>query len=55
MSRLQPAVFSCSCQGRKVRRLTLDGGATGIYRLDLCERCYRADSKEFVICEERIR
>lgn len=55
MSRAPPATFSCFCLGRKTRRLTLDGGATGIYHLELCDGCYRTENRQFVICEERIR
>ena len=55
MSRDRPAAFFCSCPGRRTRRLVLDGGATGTYHLELCEGCYRAEGRQFVLHEERIR
>ena len=48
LSRGRPAAFSCSCPGRRTRRLVLDGGTTGTYHLELCEECYRAEGKQFV-------
>ena len=55
MSRDQPASFSCSCPGRRTHRLVPDDGATGTYHLELCEGCYRAEGRQFVLHEERIR
>jgi hypothetical protein len=54
MTTNQITIFQCKCADRKQHRLTLDGGPTGHYQLELCESCYQNADKRFVIKEEQI-
>lgn len=47
-------VFLCKCEEPKKHRLTLDGGSTGEYQLELCSSCYSKEDKKHVIREEII-
>lgn len=51
MSAIQDTVFQCKCENKKQYRLTLDGGPTGRYYLELCELCHQKENKRFVVKE----
>ena len=45
--------FSCYHSSKKFK-LSFDGGLLGEYRLILCNSCYAAQDKKFLIREEKI-
>ena len=46
--------FSCNCNTKKQHRLIFDGSnVIGDYTLDLCNSCYFAQDKKFLIREEK--
>lgn len=46
--------FECECITTKTYRVIFDGGSTGNYVIEMCQQCYDADDKRFVITEEMI-
>ena len=50
----QIITFFCSCKNKKNHRLTLDGGSSWKYCVELCKKCYKNEDKQFVIFEEEI-
>lgn len=52
MSEFSIPIFSCQCKRKKSYSLTLDGGSSGKYQLQLCKSCYQNEDKKFVISEE---
>ena len=55
MKNTSPAQFACKCQNSKKFKLTLDGGSTGQYVLELCKQCYEHEDKRFLISEEMLK
>lgn len=49
---LELVSFECNCKRRKKFRLTLDGGSSGKYILELCSDCYADQNKKFLLKEE---
>jgi len=47
------AFFSCHHSPKKFK-LSFDGGLLGQYRLELCNSCYAAQDKKFLIKEELV-
>jgi len=45
-------VFVCSCPSSKKHRLTFNGGSAGQYDLEICQKCYDQEDKQFLISEE---
>lgn len=45
-------LFQCRCHEPKKYRITLDGGSTGLYVINLCNSCYQKEDKQFMIKEE---
>lgn len=43
--------LECKCSEEKKHRLTFDGGVSGQYTVDVCEKCYQKEDKEFLIRE----
>lgn len=54
MSEVAPTTFACKCKEPKKHRLTLDGGPSGNYVLELCASCYNREDKKHVLQEESI-
>lgn len=46
--------FRCNCKEAKTRRLVFDGGSTGEYSVEMCEKCYGNEDKKFFLREESI-
>jgi len=53
----QPALdaYECECQDKKAYRLTFDGGSTGHYAIEYCQKCYDSDDRQFMISMEEIQ
>lgn len=47
-------IYSCSCSSSKKFRLTYDGGSTGEYQLELCQRCHDEKPRKFLLSEVEI-
>jgi len=55
MSSLQTSSFICECNSPKTHSVICDGGLkNGQYRLILCDSCYDAEERKFVISEEML-
>lgn len=48
------SVFTCCCPKPKKHGLTIDGGISGNYQLELCSSCYSKEDKKFVIKEDKL-
>ncbi len=46
--------LECKCTEEKKHHLIFDGGSRGLYTIDVCERCYQQDNKEFLIKEDKV-
>ncbi len=46
--------YTCTDNFAKTHRLIFDGGQQGQFILELCDRCYPKEDKQFLITEERI-
>ena len=45
--------LECECVGSKNHRVTFSGGKnTGNYIVEMCQECYDADDKRFIVSEE---
>ena len=49
-----PTFFQCKCSDEKKHRLTFDGGSSGQYNIDLCEKCNIKDDKSFLIHSQEL-
>lgn len=45
----KPIEYECNCTERKCFRVVFDGGSTGNYIVEYCQRCYDEDDKQFMI------
>lgn len=43
--------LECKCSEQKTHSLIFDGGSSGQYTVDVCEKCYQNEDKEFLIHE----
>jgi len=46
--------YECNCTERKCFRVVFDGGSTGNYIVEYCQRCYDEDDKQFTITVEEL-
>lgn len=46
--------LECKCAEEKKYRLVFDGGTSGQYMIDVCERCYQEDDKKFLLKEDKV-
>lgn len=44
--------LECKCAETKKHRLVFDGGSSGHYTVDVCEKCYCEEDREFLIHEQ---
>lgn len=41
--------LECKCTEEKKHRLVFDGGSSGQYTVDVCEKCNQEDDKKFLV------
>lgn len=41
--------YECECTEPRVYRLTFDGGSSGNYVVEYCQKCYNEDDKQFLL------
>lgn len=46
--------YECECLEEKKFRVVFDGGSTGNYIVEHCQRCYDEDNKKFMISVEEL-
>jgi len=44
--------YECECTEDKKFIVSFDGGSTGIYSVDYCQKCYDLDDKQFILLTE---
>jgi hypothetical protein len=44
--------FECNCENEKKYRLTFDGGDSGYYLVEYCQKCFDLDDKQFMLSTE---
>ena len=49
---IQIITFICPCKNKKNHRLTLDGGSTGKYCIELCKNWYKNGENLMIGCNE---
>jgi len=54
MKKLNDPILRCNHSPKKFK-LNFDGGVLGHYSLELCNSCYVAQDKKFLISEERLK
>jgi hypothetical protein len=47
-------ISKCVCKRRKKFRLIFDGGSTGNYAIELCQKCRNQEDNNFLLKEEMI-
>lgn len=47
-------IFECECLENKRYRLIFDGGDSGNYIVEYCQKCYDQDDKQYVISTEEL-
>jgi len=50
----KPIEYECNCTERKCFRVMFDGGSTGNYIVEYCQKCYDEDDKQFMISVEEL-
>jgi hypothetical protein len=46
--------FECNCEHEKNYRLTFDGGDSGNYIVEYCQRCCASDDRQFMVSMEML-
>lgn len=46
--------FECNCEYEKKYSLKFDGGDSGNYIVEYCQRCYDQDDKQFMVSMEEL-
>lgn len=44
--------YECNCTEEKKFRVVFDGGESGNYIVEYCQKCYDADDRQFMISGE---
>ena len=50
----QSNTHECYCDEKKKYRLIFDGGDSGNYIVEYCQKCYDSDDKQFMISVEEL-
>jgi hypothetical protein len=53
-NRISISSFECLCSEKKKYQILFDGGDTGNYVADYCQKCYDSDDKQFMISMEEL-
>jgi len=51
---IDECIFECNCITDKKYCIIFDGGSTGNYIVEYCQRCYDEDDKQFIISAEEL-
>ena len=46
--------LECKCAEAKTHHLTFDGGSSGQYTVDMCEKCNLSENKSFLITSQEL-
>ena len=49
------AEYECDCSEEKRYRITFDGGDSGNYLVEYCQKCFDSDDKQFMISMEMMK
>ena len=47
-------ISKCGCKRRKKFRLIFDGGSTGNYAIEICQKCRNKEDNNFLLKDENI-
>jgi len=47
--------YVCPCNTPKAFRLTIDGGSTGNYTVELCKKCHSQEKFQHVVSEIELK
>jgi len=52
---MNPLVFlECKCSEQKKYRLIFDGGTSGNYSVEVCQKCWEQEDKKFITSSTKI-